>query len=150
MDNTTNQNHGQSMYQQQPYPTSDNTSTFHVLHIVKAVLTFFVSLLFLIYAFMGTIFSNIPHFQNNPEIPFNLSMLVSIIGIVGFIVVVILGVLNLLTARYIKEKRNYTFIFVMSIINCLSGILGILLGVFTIIEINKPHIKAQFDQKKVS
>jgi len=53
----------------------------------------------------------------------------------------------LLASKYIKEQRNYTFIFVVAIVNAITGILGILLAVFTLIELSKPHIKELFQEK---
>jgi len=160
METETNQNQNQQQqqfqeapqYYQQQYAPVDNLNTFSILHLVKGILTLFFSLFFLFYAFMGgffrTIFENEAHLHNNPEMPFNPGNIFIIIGVIGFIITVVMGILTLLTAKYIKARRNYTFIFVMSIINCLSVPLGTLLGIFTIIEINKPHIKAQFDKKE--
>jgi len=97
---------------------------------------------------MGSVFSSIPEFQDDPNMPFNPGMIFIVIGIIGFVICVVMGILNLIAAKHIKHQRYYTFVFAIAIINCLSGILGILLGVFTIIEINKPHVKALFDQNK--
>ncbi len=140
--------------QQQQYPNSfqptHNLSTFSTLFIVKGVLSFFVSLFFLLYAGMGSVFSSIPEFQENPEVPFNPGMIFIVIGIMGFLICVAMGILNLITAKYIKEQRKYTFVFAIAIVNCLTGILGILLGIFTILEINKPHVKELFEKNKIS
>ncbi len=57
-----------------------------------------------------------------------------------------LGILNLLASKYIKETKNYNFIFAVAVVNCLTGILGILLGVFTLIELTKPEIKPLFNK----
>jgi len=66
------------------------------------------------------------------------------IGIAVFLFFLTMGILTLLTAKYLGERRNYDFIFVMAIINCLTGILGIILGIFTILELNKAHVKRIF------
>jgi len=140
---------GAPQYYQQQYAPVDNLNTFSILHLVKGILTLLFSLFFLFYAFIGGFLSTILEHKvlENPEMPFNPGNIFIIIGVIGFIITVVMGILILLTAKYIKARRNYTFIFVMSIINCLSVPLGTLLGIFTIIEINKPHIKAQFDKK---
>jgi hypothetical protein len=77
---------------------------------------------------------------------FNPAIIFFIIGGVGFVIASVMGVLTLLASKYINEVRNYNFIFVVAILNCLTGILGILLGIFTIIELNKPHVKAFFNK----
>jgi len=57
-----------------------------------------------------------------------------------------MGILTLFASKYLKEIKNYNFIFVVAILNCLTGILGIVLGIFTIIELNKPDVKALFNK----
>jgi len=127
---------------------TNNLDTFRILFIVKAILTFLVALFFLLYAGLGGFFMNIIDSSNEiDDMPFHPGMIFMIIGGVGFILSVAFGILTLLVSKYIKELRNYNFIFVMAILNCLTGVLGILLGVFTIIELNKPHIKDLFESK---
>lgn len=92
---------------------------------------------------MGEIFSKISAEQNT-DAPFDIAMLFYVIGGIGFMICLILGLLNILSYSYLKQRKNHGFIFAVSIINCLSGVLGIVLGIFTIIEINKPHIKESF------
>lgn len=143
------QSQSQQSYPDHQQPTH-NLSTFSTLFLVKGILTFFVSLFFLLYAGMGSFFTSIPEFQDDPNMPFNPGMIFIVVGIIGFVICVVMGILNLIAAKHIKHQRNYTFVFAIAIINCLSGILGILLGVFTIIEINKPHVKALFENNKTS
>lgn len=156
----TNQNKGDQQHQstfsqqqqqqqyQQPnyyqYTPTDNLSTFATLHLVKGILTILFSLFFLLYMFVGTAmtFGSMNH---NQDMPFHPGNIFIIIGAVGFVITVSIGILTLLAGRYIKERRNYNFIFAISIINCITGILGILLGIFTILDLNKPHVKAQFE-----
>ena len=128
----------QKQYQQPyyQYMPTDNLSTFATLHLVKGILTILFSLFFLLYMFVGTAltFGSMNHGQDMPFHPGNI-----------FIITVSIGILTLLAGKYIKERRNYNFIFAIAIINCITGILGVLLGVFTILDLNKPHVKAQFD-----
>lgn len=94
---------------------------------------------------MGSFFFQIVRSSDMPnDMPFNPGLVFIVIGLIGFVILVVMGILNLLVSKYIKEKKNYNFIFVMGVLSCMSGILGILLGIFTIIELNKPHIKAMF------
>jgi hypothetical protein len=59
-------------------------------------------------------------------------------------------ILNLLAAKRIKERMSYTFILVVGILNCFTGMLGIALGVFSIVELNKPDVKALFQRNTES
>lgn len=78
---------------------------------------------------------------------FNPANIFVIIGFVGFIFTITLGVLTLLTSKFLSEVRNYNFIFVMAILNALTGVLGILLAVFTCIELQKSEVKVLFSKK---
>ncbi|WP_292892139.1 hypothetical protein [Nonlabens sp.] len=150
--NQKNQQSSSGFYQQQqqyqqpydPYLPTDNLGAFAALHMVKGILTILFSLFFLLYIFLGTALTSgsMNHDQNLPFHPGNIFI---VIGAVGFVITVSIGLLTLLAGKYIKERRNYNFIFAISIINCITGILGVLLGVFTILDLNKPHVKAQFN-----
>ena len=98
---------------------------------------------------MGFIFSSVvDNADTNAELPFNFGWIFIIIGGIGLIFCIAIGVLTLLASKYLKEVKNYNFIFAMAIVNCLTGILGILLGVFTLVELTKPEIKKLFNKVK--
>lgn len=122
----------------------NNLSTFRILFLVKGILTLCFSIFFMLYAGMGFFFGAITAIDPTHDAPFNPGIIFIIIGVIGLLFCVILGVLTLFASKYIKERKNYNFIFAMAIINCLTGILGILLGVFTLIELNKPEVKKLF------
>ncbi|MGB5981714.1 MAG: hypothetical protein WBG46_06185 [Nonlabens sp.] len=125
-------------------PRSNNLNTLAILHLVKAILTFLFSLFFVLYMFMGKFIGDMAEVNSEMNSEFNISAIFVIIGTVGMLFCILFGVLNLLSYSYLSKKKNYNFIFAVSIINCLTGILGILLGVFTLIEINKPEVKSLF------
>jgi hypothetical protein len=122
---------------------TDHLDTLAVLHLVKGILNFTFSLFFIFYAFMGGIFSRFP-VQHHSEIPFDLSLIFYLIGGIGFLICIVLGTLNMISYSYLKKRKKHGFVFAISIVNCVMGVLGIILGIFTIIEINKPHVKDQF------
>jgi len=127
--------------------TSNNLYSFRILFIIKGILTLCFSLLFLVYGLLGLFLLNSNEFQmESGELPFNPGTLLMLIGALGFIFAVAIGVLTLLAAKYIKEHKNHTFIIAIAIVNALTGVLGILLAVFTIIEINKPEVKKLFEK----
>jgi hypothetical protein len=101
------------------------------------------------YAGMGVLFGTIIALDPTDQSPFNPGILFIAIGIIGLIFCVTLGVLTLFASKYIREQKNYNFIFAIAIVNCLTGILGILLGVFTLIELNKPEIKVLFEKQSI-
>ena len=54
------------------------------------------------------------------------------------------AVMIYLTGRYIKERKNYWFIFVMACIECAFFPFGTVLGVFTILVLSRPSVKMLF------
>ena len=124
----------------------NNLSTYRILFIVKGILTLLMSLLFLAYAGLGGFFSGFSEFNDDPSMLFNPGWIFIIVGMTGFILTVIMGMLTLLAAKYINQKRRYDFVFVMAILNGLTGVLGILLAVFTCIELTKPDVKKLFEK----
>lgn len=125
--------------------SSNNLNLFKTLFLVKGILTLCFSLFFIIYGAFGLFFDKMIDANDaNNNILFNPGFIFLIIGIIGVIICVTFGVLTLMASKYLKEVKNYNFIFVVAILNCLTGILGILLGVFTLIELNKPEVKQLF------
>lgn len=142
MENSDQQEHYQQQYHS--YMPTDNIDTFATLHLVKGILTILLSLLFLLYIFLGSALMFAP-MDHETDMPFNPGTFIVIIGGIGFIITIALGILTILASKYLRERRNYNFVFTIAVINCITGVLGILLGIFTLLDLNKPHVKAQFD-----
>ncbi len=127
--------------------SSNNLNLFQTLFLIKGIMTLLFSLLFIVYAFIGGFLGNIFEASNDANpISFNPGIIFIIIGIIGFIISLVMGILTLLASKYLKEIKNYNFIFVVAVLNCLTGILGIVLCIFTIIELNKPLVKELFNK----
>lgn len=132
--------------------TKNNLPTFRTLYMVMGILNLIFSIFPLIYVFIGATISTVlrhsPSQQDN-QLPFDPGIFFIVIGLVLFLFIITLGILNLTVAKSLKETRNYNFIFGMAIVNCtIGGVLGILLGVFTLVELNKPYVKELFDKNK--
>lgn len=115
----------------------------------------FFSVFFIIYGLIGLFFTqSLEATESTDGMPFAadyfffsfFGSIMIIIACIGLIISIILGILNLLASKYIKEVKNYNFIFAIAVINCLTGVLGILLGVFTLVELTKPGIKSLFNK----
>lgn len=126
----------------------NNLETFRILHLVTAVL-YVLGAIFMMtfFLFFFNIFGKMAGHQ--PEVPAEMFSMFNGIFIVIGLSILIIAILNFLTAKYLKEGKNKTFIIITSVINCFSGILGILLGVFTIIEVNKDYAMQLFDESEV-
>lgn len=128
--------------------TTNNLSTFRILFLIKGILTIVFSLVFLLYAGLGLFFSKLPEFENNTDpMPFNPGDIFLFVGTFGFVICVTLGILTVIASNYIDKKKNYAFVFVLAIVNVITGVLGILLAVFSLIELTKPEVKSIFGKK---
>src|SRR5262249_28647480 len=54
------------------------------------------------------------------------------------------GVGNILSANFIRKRRNRTFSFVVACLNCLQVPFGTALGVFTIIVLSRDSVRKQY------
>jgi len=67
--------------------------------------------------------------------------------IVGALVVMMgftYTVLLILTGRWLSQRRRYTFCIVMAGVSCMFMPFGTILGIFTIIVLSRPEVKALF------
>ncbi len=135
------------------YLPADNTNTFRILHLIYGILLLVFSMIGVFYAILGTFISTKMETEMSgselDSLPFNPFNFFTIIGIVLFIWMATLGILNLFSAKYFKEKRKHQFIFINAILNIFTGVFGIILAIFTLIEINKPHVKNLFNGQEI-
>ncbi|TRO66850.1 hypothetical protein [Christiangramia sabulilitoris] len=119
-----------------------NLGIFKILYIIKGIIILLFSILPLIFLIFGAVLFQENQYSSDDS-AFG-GIMIMIIGCTLFLFLFVLGILTMLTAKYLGEKKNYDFIFVMAIINCLTGILGIIMGIFTILELTKPDVKRLF------
>jgi hypothetical protein len=65
-------------------------------------------------------------------------------GVVFILLAGTIAFLNYKTGRSLRARRNLTLCYVMAIIHCLLFPLGTILGVFTLVVLNRPSVKASF------
>lgn len=70
-------------------------------------------------------------------------------ALIGLVIAVVVTI-SYLNAKWLAQGKNWTFCMVVSAIHCASFPLGTALGVFTIIFLNRPSVKAWFASKKLS
>lgn len=123
-----------------------NLNTFKILFIIKGVFACFGMLIFMIYAtmgqYMGQMMKNDPQFKRSGIDPSNL---ITMIGIVGMIFFISMAVLAFVAAKKLSDRKGQTIIIVAAVVNLFSGLLGLLLCIFTLIEMFKPEVKAVFE-----
>lgn len=128
----------------------NNLNLFKTLFLVYGIFLLVFSLFPLIYVFMGGVFFALPEFNEiDNELPFNPGIIFIVFGLIGFAILIALGIVAIKASKHIGNTTNYNFVLVASILICFTGLMGMLLGIFSIIEINKPEVKQLFPSKRI-
>jgi FtsH-binding integral membrane protein len=81
--------------------------------------------------------------NNNPPPPW-FSAIFAGLGALVFVSVEGMAALSFFTGRFLSRRQHHTFCVVVSVLNCLSLPFGTALGVFTLIVLQRPSVKALF------
>lgn len=118
-----------------------------IFHFVVAGITALISCFPLIHftVGIGIIISGLTHPQRSgfPDVLFGLIFVVfaGTIILLGWGLAVCIA----LTGRYLAKRKHYTFCLVIAAIECMLTPFGTVLGVFAIIVLVRPSVKALFD-----
>jgi hypothetical protein len=116
---------------------------FH--YVVGGLMAFFACIPFL-HVFLGLAFLLAPqafdHGHNAP--PAFLGLLFVIFGGIFILIGWTMAILVILTGRFLGQRRHYTFCFVMACVMCIWMPLGTILGVFSLIVLNRASVKPLF------
>jgi hypothetical protein len=125
----------------------DYLRTLSICHYVYAGLAFCFSGFGLIYVVMGQFFGRLielaPRKEGEPAPPPELgsmfTWLFTGVGVAIMVAALAVSLLCFLSARAMTRRRNRTLSLVVAGLLCLTGLLGIALGVFTFIVLLKPE-----------
>jgi hypothetical protein len=67
-----------------------------------------------------------------------------VVGVFLFVLFEAYGILGIIAGRKFAKHVGYWFCFVLAVFTCLNFPLGTALGVFTIVVLNRPSVKALF------
>lgn len=137
-------NDGRGFSQTPPIQSKNNLDTLSILFYVWGGLKIFAALFVLIYVFMGAGLIAGGVYDGDTEMQFAGGFFL-IFGLVGFLMIVAMGILNIMAGKYLTSKKNRMFCLIIAGLACLNAPLGTILGIFTIIEIEKPEIKRLFE-----
>lgn len=126
----------------------NNMELISTFHYVWGGLKLFAALFVLIYVFfgLGLIFGGVETGDPGMQIG---GIFMLLFGIVLTLIIVALGIMSILCGKYLRERRNRMFCLVMSGLACANAPIGTMLGIFTILEIEKPEIKKEFEENEV-
>ncbi len=133
--------------QSQNQNVSNNLDTIAIFHYVWGGLKLFASLFVLIYVFLGIFMIGEGVATGDSELQIMGGVFIAG-SILGFVIVIAFGIMSILCGKYLKEKKNRMFCMVISALACTNAPIGTILGIFTIIEIEKPEVKQLFEKNK--
>ena len=119
----------------------DHLKLLGLFHTIWGVLSILFGLAFgVLYIALGA--------NQNLEITGNLSpsaahQVFIVLGIVAIVISAIYGILMMMAGSMLRKQRGYGFCFFISILDLL-GFPSIILGVFTLIVLNRPTVKELF------
>lgn len=119
-----------------------------IFHYVFAGLTGFFSLFFLIYIFIGIMVLVIPGKSTDQEAAMFMGWIFIVVGVI--VIAFSWTIVGLLIAagRNLTRHRKHTFCLVVAAFSTLLMPLGTILGVFTLVVLMRPSVKALFENKQ--
>lgn len=114
-----------------------------IFHYVAAGLSAVFGLMSSLYIIMGLVFINADFQGNNPPPPF-MGWMFIIIGAGTMVILLTVAMLFVKAGNSLRTQRNYTTCMVTAALACLWVPVGTVLGVFTIIVLNRPTVRQLF------
>jgi hypothetical protein len=126
-------------------------------YYISAGITACYSLIGLFYAAMGGIVglaisqsaaNAATETSSNQPSPQLMGWIFGVIGIGLFVVLITIAAMKFFVARCLKQRKSRTFCFVIAILSCLEIPYGTVLGIFTILVLERPSVRRLFDPAK--
>ncbi len=138
-----------------PHPQTledaEHLKLLSIFHYVMAGLIALGGCLMMAYfAFSAYFFSEMiramPPGKGTPPPPAGIAWFFGAFGAVMCLGSWIVAALNFLSARWLAARKNRIFCFVVAALNCAAFPLGTALGVFTILVLQRPGVRAEFER----
>ncbi|MBN2484166.1 MAG: hypothetical protein JXD21_08220 [Candidatus Omnitrophica bacterium] len=127
---------------------SDQLRLLSIFHYIFGALTGFMSCIPIIHIVLGIVFVMFPDkmvSESGETMPAFFGWIFVIAGALAMAAGWAFSVCAILAGRYLVRRRKHLFCIIVAAISCLFFPLGTVLGVFTLIIITKPEVKALFN-----
>jgi hypothetical protein len=120
-----------------------------IFYYLKGGITALFACIPIIHVVLGLAFIITPHAfgHGNDQPPAFLGWLFVILGSAIIFLGWAFAILVLIAGRCLSRRKHYTFCFVVACIECLSVPFGTVLGVFTLLVLNRASVKQLFDPR---
>lgn len=116
-----------------------------VCHYVFAALQALGSCAFIIYFIIGAVLIAAGAGSRSGGPPALFGVFFMVVGLIAMAIGLASGALLYFAGRFLGERSHYTYCFVIAVLSCLAFPLGTVLGIFTLIVLSRPSVKASFD-----
>ena len=125
---------------------AEHLKLLSVFHYVLAALTALVGFLPIIYIALGAamVMGKMPASPSSPAPPPEVGWMFIIFGGLFCLLAWAFAGCLFLSGRWLAARRNWTFCFVVACLSCMNVPLGTILGVFTILVLQRPGVKGLF------
>jgi hypothetical protein len=120
-----------------------------IFHYVFAGIIAFFSCIPMIYVVVGIFMFAFSFSKNAQPPPAFIGIFFIIFGGLFVLFGWTLSILIFLAGKNLQRHRHYTFCLVIAAIMCLSMPFGTILGVFTIVALNRPAVRELFQSKEI-
>jgi hypothetical protein len=131
----------------------DHLTILSIFHFVVAGLAVF-GIAFLVFHFLMMSAFMSPEFWKSQKggqpPPAGLMPILAIVYVFVGMLMVLGGVLNLLSALFLRRRRHRLFSMVVGGLNCLNMPLGTLLGIFTILVLSRDSVRRMYEGPHVT
>ncbi len=131
-----------------PEPIEHHLRLLSIFHYVVAGLVILFACIFIIHLVMGIVILAKPELlrDSRGQLPPRIvGVIFTVLGGLAVTAGWALGGCLIAAGRFIARRKKYMFCFVVAIISCIFSPFGTVLGVFTLIVLSRPSVKALFN-----
>jgi len=125
-------------------------SMFHYIYagIILAYAFFIILQFIFLFYFLELFIRNSPFntFTSNNEFDPMIFKFILFIGIAFFIIMLTIGILEIVSGKFIKARKHRTFSYIIAILNLLSIPYGSILGIITLTVLGRNSIKEMYSK----
>ena len=133
---------------------NEHLNLLSLFHLISGILTLVYSALMAVYFGFITLAINIGGKFNevdnalDSEFPFGFMTIFISVMFISLLFAIALGIAKIFSSKFLKQRKNRTFCIVISCLECFSIPYGALLGVLSIIVLNRSSVKNIYHDQK--
>jgi len=122
---------------------NEHLNLLSLFHLISGIFTLAYSVFMALYFGFITLILNMGHKLDaaNSDFPFEFMNVIMFIFTIVLLIAIVLGIAKIFCSKFIRQKTNRVFCIIISCIECFSFPYGTLLGVLSIMVLNRNSVK---------